>query len=403
MANVLTQIQSALTQLPQCAVSTVSWRDTVTRYAQTTLSVARQLCLAAIPSLTDTRGGELVATVAILMVIATVAVILRLLARRVSASKLGTDDYLIILALFLTYGVDINSFYSIKAGAGRHLITLSLDQVTSFIKLSDVSWTSISVGVWVDVECNIGILSACLPILRPLFSKKYSSSPISYISRIIHTITNSSHFSSSRGDLSSDPEKGATASEPSSDATMVEGLKWPHDPATGWRWSRNNSESTAFTNPRPPPPGGRRTDAEKERKYKTWYTAAADILPEIDFPRRKGSTTMIDSDQIPRYRDDVVVTTAPEKPLPDPPPPPNAVVDEGEKIERGEQRLEVWQQRHSDALRAPSQHGAPREKKGRSGASSQRSSWGLRRDTWNLMPSVVHWDKGGIGRAMDLR
>ena len=28
-------------------------------------------------------------------------------------------------------------------------------------------------GLWLNVECNIGIVSACLPILRPLFSKTF--------------------------------------------------------------------------------------------------------------------------------------------------------------------------------------------------------------------------------------
>ena len=31
-------------------------------------------------------------------------------------------------------------------------------------------------GIWLNVECNIGIVSACLPILRPLFSKTFPGS-----------------------------------------------------------------------------------------------------------------------------------------------------------------------------------------------------------------------------------
>lgn len=255
------------------------------------------------------------------------------------------------------------------------------------LKLSDVTWTSIGVGVWINVECNIGILSACLPILRPLFSTKYSSSPISYLTRILRTITSSSRFTSSHGDLSSDPEKGAVASEPSSDATMVEGLKWPNDDGTrNWRWSRNNSDSKAM-NPRSPAP--RQTEKEREKKYRTWYSAAADVLPEIDLAHKRGNDGTIDADKIPRYRDDVE-----EKPLPDVP-----KAEEGERTERDEQRLEVWQQRHSDALQAPSRSRLPKESR----LSSQRSSWGLRRDTWNLMPSVVYWDKDSLMPAMILR
>lgn len=100
----------------------------LTRLAIATFSVAKDLCLTAIPSLAESRGGELVATVTILMVIATLAVILRLYARKISGTKLGTDDYMIVVALvcflclqemlhlideakLLTYGLDINSYY----------------------------------------------------------------------------------------------------------------------------------------------------------------------------------------------------------------------------------------------------------------------------------------------------
>ncbi|KAL8941997.1 MAG: hypothetical protein Q9216_001930 [Gyalolechia sp. 2 TL-2023] len=483
-----------------------------------------------------------------MMIIATTAVFLRLYARRISVSKLGADDYLIILALFLTYGLDINSYFSIKAGVGRHMITLTLDHITSFIKtylatqvlfgcsitatklsilffyhrlfpfrtffiisfvvgivsvlwwvaviliaflhcrplayywdrsipnghcvndnligysltsiniatdivililpipwlwgmnmaipkrmavvglfvlgsfvciagivripllaelkLSDVTWTSINVGVWTSVECNIGILSTCLPILRPLFSTKYHSSPISYLTRAIRTITTSSRFTPSHGDSSSsaDPEKGIAASEPSSDAAMGEGFRWPKD--EGSSWSRNNSEIAVMPSPRTPAPGGRQTEKERERKYRTWYSAAADVLPEIDLANQRRNDHAFDADKVPRYRDDVVVL---EKPLPSTP-----KADASEEAERGadkdeeeevnpkpkrpEQRImattpQQQQQRHSNTLRAPS----------RSGRSSQRSSWGLRRDTWNLMPSVVNWDTSGLKRAMNLR
>lgn len=282
------------------------------------------------------------------------------------------------------------------------------------LKLSDVTWTSVSVGLWVDVECNIGILSACLPIMRPLFSTKYPSSPLSHLVRLVRSISVSSTFgaSSTNGDnSSSDPEKAIAPSEPSSDTTMVEVGKWPTDDALkSWRWHRENNESntTVSQNPRTHAPGGevRQTDKEREKKSRTWYSAAADALPEMDLARQRRNNSFFDADKVPRYRDDVVVVEKPRSP----PPPPKAFgqLDEeenfgedreregekgGAKPERSDQRFEVWEQRHSDALRAPS----------RSGRSSQRSSWGLRRDTWNLMPSVVYWDKGGLKGAMNLR
>ena len=35
--------------------------------------------------------------------------------------------------------------------------------------------TVVNSGIWLNVECNIGILSASLPLLRPLFSKTFPS------------------------------------------------------------------------------------------------------------------------------------------------------------------------------------------------------------------------------------
>ena len=38
------------------------------------------------------------------------------------------------------------------------------------ITWSDATYTFVDLGVWLNVECNIGIVSACLPIFPPLFN-----------------------------------------------------------------------------------------------------------------------------------------------------------------------------------------------------------------------------------------
>ena len=99
-----------------------------------TLAAAGKLCVSAIPSLVESRASELSAYIATIMVLAILSVLLRLFARSISGAKLRWDDFFIILALVMTIGLDINSFYSIKYGAGRHMITLTLDEITSFVK-----------------------------------------------------------------------------------------------------------------------------------------------------------------------------------------------------------------------------------------------------------------------------
>ena len=34
----------------------------------------------------------------------------------------------------------------------------------------DVTWSVGKIGLWVNVECNVGIMCACLPLLRPVFA-----------------------------------------------------------------------------------------------------------------------------------------------------------------------------------------------------------------------------------------
>ena len=94
--------------------------------------------MSAMPSLNDDRGTEIVAFVAVMTAISTIAVILRLIGRRISAARYGADDFLIIAALVLTYGLNINEIIAVHYGFGRHQLMLSLDQIKNFL-LND--WT----------------------------------------------------------------------------------------------------------------------------------------------------------------------------------------------------------------------------------------------------------------------
>ncbi|KAL8637267.1 MAG: hypothetical protein Q9228_005448, partial [Teloschistes exilis] len=102
------------------------------------IEVAQKLCLSALPFLDDDRGAEIVAIVGVMMALSTVAVILRLIARRISAAPYGADDFLIVVALILTYGLNINEIIAVHYGFGRHQLMLSLDHIKKFL-LND--WT----------------------------------------------------------------------------------------------------------------------------------------------------------------------------------------------------------------------------------------------------------------------
>lgn len=102
------------------------------------IEVAQQVCVSVIPSLNDSRQTQIVAVVAVMTVVSTIAVILRLISRKISAAPYGADDFLIIVALVLTYGLNINEIIAVHYGFGRHQLMLSLDYISKFL-LND--WT----------------------------------------------------------------------------------------------------------------------------------------------------------------------------------------------------------------------------------------------------------------------
>lgn len=92
-----------------------------------------------VPSLQeDNRQTEIIAIVAAMTVISTLAVILRLIARRISAAGYGADDFLIVIALFLTYALDANEIVALRFGFGKHQLSLPLHHIEMFL-LND--WT----------------------------------------------------------------------------------------------------------------------------------------------------------------------------------------------------------------------------------------------------------------------
>ena len=62
-------------------------------------SSTQRICSKAVPWLNETRGPEVVWSLSILLAIATVAVGLRIWARRISKLSFGIDDWLIFVAL----------------------------------------------------------------------------------------------------------------------------------------------------------------------------------------------------------------------------------------------------------------------------------------------------------------
>ncbi|KAI4114152.1 MAG: hypothetical protein LQ338_008046, partial [Usnochroma carphineum] len=103
--------------------------------AETAITVTRKICVEAAPSLGHSRGPEFMGAVTVLLVLATIAVVLRFLARNVSRSSYGYDDWLILFALVWEYGLSISQYLAIHWGCGQHMLMLDLWQILKFGKL----------------------------------------------------------------------------------------------------------------------------------------------------------------------------------------------------------------------------------------------------------------------------
>ncbi|KAA6412448.1 MAG: hypothetical protein FRX48_03439 [Lasallia pustulata] len=70
----------------------------------------------------DDKGPAIVGGSVVLIVVATVAVVLRLVSRRTKRTAWGSDDYTVVLSLAFAYGMFISIIYCARYGLGKHII-----------------------------------------------------------------------------------------------------------------------------------------------------------------------------------------------------------------------------------------------------------------------------------------
>ncbi|KAL3495295.1 hypothetical protein BJX62DRAFT_196525, partial [Aspergillus germanicus] len=96
---------------------------------------------------------------------------------------------------------------------------LRLSSLRTVAKSNDTSWSNVAAAYWTAAECNVAIICACLPFLRPLVSRifpRFLSTGNSYNNRYTRnnnltrtTAAQASNVATSRGPLfSQDPEFG---------------------------------------------------------------------------------------------------------------------------------------------------------------------------------------------------
>ncbi|KAL8969484.1 MAG: hypothetical protein Q9183_001975 [Haloplaca sp. 2 TL-2023] len=86
----------------------------------------------------DDRSGDLLAAGIVMLVLPPIAVALRFYCRKTMKVKLSWDDYFIIVAQVLMFGLCSEVMIGSQNGSGRHLVAVGLDTIVTFSKVSAI-------------------------------------------------------------------------------------------------------------------------------------------------------------------------------------------------------------------------------------------------------------------------
>lgn len=115
---------------------------------------------------TEDKSYKVIASTAVAFAIATLSIILRFAARWLCRKRLELNDYLILLAYIPKLGIDIASVLLVHYGIGRHITTLTPDDISSYLK---VLWT----GSFLYAPCIALIKLSILSLYMAAFPSRY--------------------------------------------------------------------------------------------------------------------------------------------------------------------------------------------------------------------------------------
>ncbi|PYH98146.1 hypothetical protein BO71DRAFT_395604 [Aspergillus ellipticus CBS 707.79] len=82
----------------------------------------------------DNLRYVVITSTSVALILSTVSVILRLLCRKITHTKVFFDDYLILVALFFEYAVSLAGVVLLYNGLGTHIIYVPADQLAVYLK-----------------------------------------------------------------------------------------------------------------------------------------------------------------------------------------------------------------------------------------------------------------------------
>ncbi|KAL8934941.1 MAG: hypothetical protein Q9216_005658 [Gyalolechia sp. 2 TL-2023] len=128
----------------------------------------------------DNKQPNLIATIILCLFLASLGVFLRFLARWRNKASFMADDWLILAALIPLAGMTTTTGLTVRYGEGKHIIFVTNAAGFSKIRyaLADENGTASDGAIWSQVEISVGIISACLPVYRPLLKQSKRRKPL---------------------------------------------------------------------------------------------------------------------------------------------------------------------------------------------------------------------------------
>ncbi|KAL8872096.1 MAG: hypothetical protein Q9174_002212 [Haloplaca sp. 1 TL-2023] len=103
----------------------------------------------------DDRSGDLLAAGIVMLILPPIAVVLRFYCRKTMKVKLSWDDYFIVIAQVLMFGLCSEVMIGSQNGSGRHLLAVGLETIVTFAKLS---WSFTCIYPFVVTFVKLSIL-----------------------------------------------------------------------------------------------------------------------------------------------------------------------------------------------------------------------------------------------------
>ncbi|KAL9610139.1 MAG: hypothetical protein Q9167_005140 [Letrouitia subvulpina] len=210
-----------------------------------------------------------------------------------SAANVVTD--------LLVLGLPVPWLWGLQLGRGKRVGLVGVFALGGFVcvsaivriplltalKETDTTWTIVNAGIWINVECDLGVVSACLPVMRPLvkaFPTLFKFRPSTVRSPGSYIYEKSSGKSVPLSGESTWTGSGSTSTKVGTYRGSMEGYEREDKPSLTTNWERREGQRgvVGLENGARGETGHKDHPGRREatmgwggdRRERTWYTIA---------------------------------------------------------------------------------------------------------------------------------